>query len=172
MNSYIHLHKFHGCWVNPFLDQIVPHVCTMLLLCKKKKIKENNKCNSNLYFLSFRIKIFSQDLWIESFMTLRLKRCCSKKNHTCGSLLTASSIVPGLDIPSLHLSCYTVTIMPGEWTLSPVAMRRDQIKPMWNKPSAETVQEALLENAIFCDATYVQQTEAWVPIWSRFHSLS
>lgn len=41
--------------------------------------------------------------------------------------------VPGLDISPLCLSCYTVSIMPGEWTLSPVVMIKDQIKPMWNQ---------------------------------------
>lgn len=73
----------------------------------------------------------------------------------CGSLYT----VQGLDIPPLHLSCYTVPTMPGEWTLSPVAMIKDQINVKPNQ-SAETMQQVLLENAIVFDATDAQQTEA------------
>lgn len=73
MNSYRHLHKFHGSWVNPFMDQIAPHVCTLLLLRQKQT-------NCNLYLSHFNFKFFWWFMNWERFMTLRSNHHCSKKS--------------------------------------------------------------------------------------------
>lgn len=58
--------------------------------------------------------------------------------------------VPGLDTSHLHLSCYTGSTMPGEWTLSPVT----------STTCAETMQQVSEKCRIICDATDVQKTDA------------
>lgn len=65
MNSYIHLHKFHGSWLNPFMDQIVPPATTRCY------------CSTNLFnffFLkthTFDCKLW--DLWIQNPWSLKSK---------------------------------------------------------------------------------------------------
>lgn len=134
MNSYIHLHKFHRSWVNPFMDQIVPHVCALLLLDKKKKMQ------LQLVSFSFEFKVSLVIYELREFHDLLRSNTVVQKWESiflysflfqqCESFLKTFHAVPGLDMPPLHLSCYTVSIMPGEWTQSPVAMTKYQINQM------------------------------------------
>lgn len=147
MNSYIHLHKFHGSWINPFKDQIVPHACRLLLLTIQQQ---------HVFFsfgFKYALKIY------ELGMVTSGSKCW--QIFSWGIFLSSLfwKTVPGLDTSPLPLSCYTGTAMPGEWTLSPVAVTK------WDKPNAETMQQGSEKCSIICDAIDVQKTDAWVPIW-------
>lgn len=83
MNSYIHLHKFHGSWVNPFMDQIVPHVCTLLLSDKKKK-----KTQVQLVFFSFEFKVSLVIYELRDFHDPLVKTLLFRNENLCLFLLS------------------------------------------------------------------------------------
>lgn len=118
--------------MNPFKDQIAPRVYRLLLF---KKQQQDG-------FLSFR---FEHSLRIYA---LGLVTSGSQQRHVFFGLFLKT--LPGFDASHLHLSCYTGTDMPGEWTPSPVAL----------ETSAETMQQVSEKCSIIRDAIDAQKADA------------
>lgn len=125
--------------MSPFKDQIAPHVSRLLLL---KKTKIAARCIFNHFDLNILWRFLHWIRWPLG----------QSNTRPFGLFLKT---LPGFDASHLHLSCYTGTDMPGEWTPSPVAL----------ETSAETMQQVSEKCSIIRDAIDVQKADAWVPIW-------
>lgn len=156
MNSYIHLHKFHGSWLNPFMDQIVPPATTRCY------------CSTNLFnFFFFKLTLLTANSEIYESKILGASSQSSiilekKKEFVFVSPLhkhlECRFLLPGLNIHP-HV-CHA--------TAAPTTGQR---KTMWNKPNAgKNAKGSVGKNAIFFFfwCSDAQQTEAWVPIWHAF----
>lgn len=134
MNSYIHLHKFHGSWLNPFMDQIVPPATTRCY------------CSTNLFIYFFKNSHF----WPQ---TLRFMNPKSLEPQVKAQLFWKKKEFVLVSPLHKHLECRF--LLPGlnihphvcHATAAPTTGQR---KTMWNKPSAgKNAKGSVGKNAIF-----------------------
>lgn len=153
MNSYMHLHKFHGSWLNPFMDQIVPPATTHCY-CSTNSFIYFFKNNTHILTANFEI-YESKTSWASSQGSIIFGKKEFVLISPLHKHLECRFLLPGLKNPPSRLSCYCSTDHRS---------KENNVKQTecWEKCKRFCWEKC---NIFFFWCSDVQWTEAWVPIW-------